>query len=170
MGDIEEQFTHGGEAGYFPGIVFEVLVEYMAGDAVGVAFDGVVEKSGLAPVGSGEEVLCPGAGVLVEFEVLGDLLVEGIRFHRALPESDGFDRAVRVFDVSRVGIVRAVEAVPCGAFFGLELLYTGIYVDGFDTRAFHVGFVAHDFEFGVELLEFFDEFFYFHFVPLFVYG
>ena len=81
-GDIEEQFTHGGEAGDFPGIVFEVLVEYMAGDAVGVAFDGVVEKSCLAPVGSGEEVLCPGAGVLVEFEGLGDLLVEGL--HRGI--------------------------------------------------------------------------------------
>ena len=66
-GDIEEQFTHGGEAGYLVGIVFEVLVENMAGNAVGVAFDGVVEEADLAPVGSGEEVLCPGAGVLVEF-------------------------------------------------------------------------------------------------------
>ena len=140
----------------------------MAGDAVGVAFDGVIEKSGLAPVGSGEEVLCPGAGVLVEFEVLGDLLVEGL--HLALPEADCFDRAVRVFDVSRVVIVRSVETVPGMAGFCLELLDTGIYADGFDARAFHVGFVTYDFEFGVELLEFFNEFFYFHFVPLFVYG
>ncbi len=54
----------------------------MAGDAVGVAFDGVVEEADLAPMGSGEEVLCPGAGVLVEFQGLGDLLVEGL--HRGL--------------------------------------------------------------------------------------
>jgi hypothetical protein len=54
------------------------------------------------------------------------------------------------------------------AGFCLELLDTGIYVDGFDTRAFHVGFVTHDFKFWVELLEFFNEFFDFHFVPLFV--
>ena len=137
----------------------------MAWDAVGVAFDGVVEKSCLAPVGSGEEVLCPGAGVLVEFEVLGDLSVEGL--HLALPEADCFDRAVLVFDVSRVVVVRSVETVPGVAGFGPELLDTGIYADGLDARAFHVGFVAYDFEFGVELLEFFDEFFYFHFVPLF---
>ena len=140
----------------------------MAGDAVGVAFDGVVEKSYLAPVGSGEEVLCPGAGVLVEFQGLGDLVVEGL--HRALPEADCFDRAVLVFDVPCVVIVRAVESVPGVAGFGPELLDTGIDADGLDTRAFHVGFVTYDFEFRVELLEFFDEFFYFHFVPLFVYG
>lgn len=107
------------------GIVFEVLVEYMARDAVGVAFDGVVEKSCLAPVGSGEEVLCPGAGVLVEFQGLGDLLVEGL--HRALPEAYCFDRAVLVFDVSCVVIVRAVESVPGVAGFGPELLDTGIF-------------------------------------------
>ena len=138
----------------------------MAGNAVGVAFDGVVEEADIAPVGSGEEVLSPGAGVLVEFEGLGDLLVEGIWLHLGLPETDCFDGAVLVFDVSRVVIVRAVETVPGVAFFGTELLDNGIYVDWLDTRAFHVGFVTDEFEFGVELLEFFDEFFDFHFVPL----
>ena len=83
-----------------------------------------------------------------------------------LPETDGFDGAVLVFDVSRVVIVSSVETVPGVAGFGLELLDDGIDIDGLDTRAFHVGFVTHEFEFGVELLEVFDEFFDFHFVPL----
>lgn len=86
----------------------------------------------------------------------------------SLPETDSFDGSVLVFDVSRVCIVRAVETVPSASGFGLEHLDNRKYVDGFDTRAFHVRYVTHDIEFWVEHLEFFNEFLDFHFVALFV--